>query len=135
MLMTCVVLKSRVAGIGTVRIAGPKAKMFKNGGHPLIFEGAVKSVENAKCGEAVDVVDGAGELIGWGVWNPHSLYRVRMLVPSIEHDHLGHRSIEAVLRARLETAARRRQVCCLPSENTTAFRLINSEGDRRPPLT
>ena len=128
-------LAGRACAVGTVSVSGPKARMFKNGGHPLVFEGAIKRTENVQVGEAVDVLDGAGELIGWGVWNPHSLYRVRMLVPAIERDQLEHRSISEIVRRRLQAAASRRAACCLPSESTTAYRLVNSEGDRLSGLT
>jgi 23S rRNA (cytosine1962-C5)-methyltransferase len=134
-LLSCAVLASDAAALGTVTVSGPKAKLFKNGGHPLIFSGAIKQIQNAQCGEAVDVVDGAGELIGWGVFNPHSQYRVRMLAPANEPALLDHRSIEEVVRTRLVAAAQRREACCLPSTQTTAYRLINSEGDGISGLT
>ena len=124
---------SRVASSqGVVRLSGGKAKLFKNG-HPLIFSGAVRNVEwtehKGGAGAVVDVVDGAGGLIGWGVWNPHSSYRVRMLAVEQERALLEHRDVRELLRTRLAAAAQRRAACCLPSDTTTAYRLVNSEGD------
>ena len=128
-------LAGTTAAVGTVRVVGNKARLFKNG-HPLVFGGAVSGVKNEpKAGGVVDVVDGLGELIGWGVWNPHSMYRVRMLAHESEIDMLEHRDLDALVRSRLAAAWERRAACGLPSERTTAFRLVNSEGDRISGLT
>ena len=62
-----------------VTLTGGKAKLFK-AGNPLVYGGAVKSVSGKPAtGAVVDVVDGSGGFIGWGVFNPISMYRVRLL--------------------------------------------------------
>ena len=121
--------------VATVRLAGGKARLFKNG-HPLVFGGAVGSVSGSPgAGEVVDVVDGKANLVGWGVYNPHSMYRVRLLAAAHEEEHIGHRDLKALLRHRLASAQQLRSACGLPSASTNAYRLVNSEGDRLSGLT
>ena len=116
-------------------IAGGKAHLFKKQASPIVYSKAIGQVQGEpKAGGVVDVVDGAGGLIGWGVFNPHSMYRVRLLVTD-ELDLLAHRDVGAVLRRRLTAAAQLREACGLPSAQTTAYRLVNSEGDRISGLT
>lgn len=112
-----------------VTLAGGKARLFR-AGNPLVFAGAVSRVAGKPAaGDVVDVVDGAGSLIGWGVFNPHSMYRVRLLAHN-EPELLRHRDVDELLSYRISAAASVRRACCLPSERTTAYRLINGEGDR-----
>eukprot|EP00966_Prymnesium_polylepis_P048498 1123002-Prymnesium_polylepis.1 len=119
---------------GRVRLAGGKARLFK-GGNPIVYGGAVGAVDgDPQPGAVVDVVDGAGGLIGWGVFNPHSMYRVRLLATD-EESLLGHRDVTELLRHRLTAAVQLRAACGLPCESTTAYRLVNSEGDRISGLT
>jgi 23S rRNA G2069 N7-methylase RlmK/C1962 C5-methylase RlmI len=114
---------------GLVKLQGGKSRLFK-GGHPIVYGGAVQSVEgDPDPGAVVDVVDGSGGLIGWGVFNPHSMYRVRLLATE-EPALLEHRDVAELLRHRLASAAQLRSACSLPSERDTAYRLVNSEGDR-----
>lgn len=90
-------------------------------------------------GALVNVADGAGTVIGWGAYNPDSMFRVRLLWHASEGrlptsvgsgkttdaDHLA-----AVLELRLRAAVGLRQRLGLPGIGTTAYRLVNSEGDR-----
>lgn len=115
---------------GRVTLAGGKARLFKNG-NPLVFGGAVKHVEpkQVEPGAVVDVVDGSDKLVGWGVYNPHSMYRVRLLA-SDEPALLEHRDLGRLLSHRIAAASMVRTAAGLPSAETTAYRLINGEGDR-----
>jgi len=135
----------KVSGIvpPVVVLGGGKSRLIK-GGNPLVFSGAVGKVQGAPgAGDVVDVHDGAGGLIGWGVYNPFSQYRVRILAhagsssaaASTAAADLGHRDLGTLVAARLRAAALRRRVCGLPSETDTAYRLCNSEGDRLSGLT
>ena len=109
---------------GRVTLVSGKARLFKNG-NPLVFSGAVKRTDpkGLQAGDVVDVVDGADKLLGWGVYNPHSMYRVRLLASDEPTDalltFLGKKAsvITTALRvaargglasARLVRAARRR---------------------------
>ena len=124
------------AGVpGLVRLTKGKARLFKQSGHPIVYGGAIDKVEGKpEPGGVVDVVDGAGGLIGWGVFNPHSMYRVRLLATD-ELDLLEHRDVDKVLEHRLTAAAQLRAACGMPSADTNAYRLVNSEGDRLSGLT
>ena len=119
-----------------VRLQAGKARLFKNAGHPLVFSGAVdKVLGDPEPGAIVDVVDGKDGLIGWGVFNPHSMYRVRLLATPEEPALIAHRDLRKLIRHRLEAALKLRAALSLPSPETTAYRLINSEGDRLSGLT
>ena len=118
-----------------MELKGGKARLFKVGGNPIVYGGAVGRVEGRPdAGDIVDVVDGAGGLVGWGVFNPHSMYRVRLLATD-EASLLEHRDIHLLIRQRIGQAQKLRSGLGLPSDATTAYRLVNSEGDRLSGLT
>ena len=67
------------AGAARVVLKGGKARLFL-GGHPLVYGGAVDRVIGRPpplSGVPVVVADGAGAAVGWGVYNPDSMFRVR----------------------------------------------------------
>jgi len=103
-----------------------KAKPFYSG-EQLVFSGAIaKIVGRVEPAELVAVYDAAEKFIGYGVYNPHSLYRVRMLAfvsDAIEPD------IAKIIEYRLNKALAYRQSLGLPNAQTNAYRLCNSEGD------
>ena len=57
-----------------------KGRLFELGSH-LVFSGAVHNVEGSrpKSGDPVLVYDGSRTLLGWGLFNTDSMYRVRMM--------------------------------------------------------
>ena len=57
-----------------------KARLFREG-EIVVYGGAVSQVsgKGARVGTLVDVADGAGTVIGWGTYNPESMFRVRLL--------------------------------------------------------
>jgi 23S rRNA G2069 N7-methylase RlmK/C1962 C5-methylase RlmI len=76
------------------------------------------------------------QLIGWGVYNPSSLYRVRILCHSNLQTSLAKAlkkedvdAMETILRQRFASAIATRRALNLPSEQTDTFRLVNGEGD------
>jgi 23S rRNA (cytosine1962-C5)-methyltransferase len=96
-------------------------------GHPWVYSGAVEREEGSEePGAPVEVCDSDGRLIGRGFWNPQSQIRVRLVTwrdEPVDAALIGRRVAEAAaLRVRLG----------LPSPETTAFRLVNSEGDALP---
>jgi 23S rRNA (cytosine1962-C5)-methyltransferase len=98
-------------------------------GHPWVYSEAIAQVRGEHApGDVVEVADHAGRLIGRGFINPRSQIRVRMLTrrdQPVEGDWVGRRVAAArALRARIG----------LPNAETTAYRLINSEGDGLPGL-
>lgn len=105
-----------------------KARLFQDG-NPLIYGGAVKEVVgDPEPGAEVNVEDHMGNLLGRGVFNPFSQYRVRMLARS--HDPAFAMPFEELLKVRIEQATVLRRAVGLPSAENTVYRLINGEGDR-----
>jgi 23S rRNA (cytosine1962-C5)-methyltransferase len=98
-------------------------------GHPWVYANAIAEVQgSAEPGAVVSLVDHDGRFIGRGLYNPRSQIPVRLLT----------RKDEPVdgpfLTGRLRTAAALRKRVALPSPETTAYRLVNSEGDDLPGL-
>jgi 23S rRNA (cytosine1962-C5)-methyltransferase len=94
-----------------------------------VYANAIEKVEGeAQPGDAVSLVDDGGRLIGRGYYNPRSQIPVR----------LASRTDEALdanfLRGRIARAKALRARLGLPSERTTIYRLVNSEGDDLPGL-
>jgi len=97
-------------------------------GHPWIFSGAIRRVEGEGTpGEACEVLSSTGDVIGSGYYNPASAIRVRMLC-------LGkNRFTMKMLLHRVDRAIEHRRALGIGAD-TTAYRLINSEGDFLPGL-
>jgi 23S rRNA (cytosine1962-C5)-methyltransferase len=98
-------------------------------GHPWVYANAVDRVEgDAAPGDAVSLCDHDGRLIGRGFYNPRSQIPVRVCTRADE-------ALDAsFLRARIARARSLRARLGLPSERTTIYRLVNSEGDDLPGL-
>jgi 23S rRNA G2069 N7-methylase RlmK/C1962 C5-methylase RlmI len=81
----------------------------------------------------VILTDGTGEkALGWGVFNPNSTYRVRLLVGADE-EAFQNPNLESLIDQRIAHAVQLRRLLGLPhttTSATTVYRLINSEGDR-----
>lgn len=100
-------------------------------GNPLVYPKAVELwPDSLTLGEWVRVYDAEGQAIGQGVYNPHSLYRIRML--SFNANNL---SLEEALHQRIQQAKQLRELLQLPNSETNAYRFINSEGDGLSGLT
>lgn len=66
-------------GLPRVVLKRGKARLFREG-QPMVFGGAVDRVVGRPApaaGDAVLLADGADSIIGWGIYNPHSMFRVR----------------------------------------------------------
>ena len=134
-------------------------------GSPLVFEGAisyttgiedppqlaelvqvvVEQEKNNKGGKSKNYKHVGGDdkpqntqPIGWGVYNPHSLYRVRILChanlcpvlyKTLKNEDNNDTAMETILHARLQAAIQTRQALGLPSTATNSYRLLNGEGD------
>lgn len=98
-------------------------------GHPWLYSQAVDKVSGeVEAGDVVDVVDDEGRFIGRGFYNPESQIAVRMLTrDAVAVD-------AAFLAQRLAAAKALRTRLGLPSATTTAYRLVNAEGDGLPGL-
>jgi 23S rRNA (cytosine1962-C5)-methyltransferase len=99
-------------------------------GHPWVYANALERVEgDAAPGDVVSLHDHDGKLIGRGLYNPRSQIPVRLLTRRDEPVDA------AFFRARLAAARALRGRLGLPAASrTTAYRLVNSEGDDLPGL-
>lgn len=103
-------------------------------GHPWIFPKAInKTTGKLTTGSLVEIFGAENELLGLGVYNEHSLYRVRVLAQ--EWEVKGETSFETLIPERLTQALMLRKSLNLPNDNTTAYRLFNSEADGLSGLT
>ncbi|MBA2656286.1 MAG: class I SAM-dependent rRNA methyltransferase [Tatlockia sp.] len=103
-------------------------------GHPWVFPKAIsKSTGELITGQLVEVFTPEAELLGTGVYNEHSLYRVRILAQSWEE--LDTSSLRSIIQYRLKQAFLIRENLNLPNEKTSAYRLFNSEADGLSGLT
>lgn len=99
-------------------------------GHPWIFSGAVEEVEaleGAVAGDVGDVIDAGGKFLARGTVHPDSQIVCRLLTwkpQPIDHDFFAER-IDRALALR-EPLFR--------SGHTTAYRVLNAEGDELPGL-
>jgi 23S rRNA (cytosine1962-C5)-methyltransferase len=98
-------------------------------GHPWVYANAVDRLEGeARPGDAVSLCDHDGRFIGRGFYNPRSQIPVRVCTRTDE-------ALDAeFLRGRVARAKGLRARLGLPSERTTIYRLVNSEGDDLPGL-
>lgn len=103
-------------------------------GHPWIFPKAIaRTSGKLSTGHLVDIYGEEGGLIGVGAYNEHSLYRVRVL--ALENEHIDTSSYKPLVTHRLQQAQLVRGCINLPNENTTAYRVFNSEADGLSGLT
>jgi len=95
-------------------------------GHPWVYSRAIKRIEGyCAPGDAVDVIDPSGKFLGRGFISPDSAIVVRILTR-----REGETLDAEFLSRRIDAAVdMRRNVAGLPSQQTTGYRLINSEGD------
>ncbi|CDR33378.1 class I SAM-dependent rRNA methyltransferase [Criblamydia sequanensis] len=94
--------------------------------HPWIFSGAIKEISPCEDGVGLPVYSESGELLGHGYVNRKSDITVRML--SFD-DTPCERAIEENLKEALELREE-----LFKGKETTAYRVINSEGDGIPGL-
>jgi len=114
-------------------------------GHPWVFSGAIQKLPaGLSPGEVVSVYDADERLIGHGFANPRSQIAVRMLtlgelhsgaLPGVaEHTLPPTELIASLIKRRIHEASLLRRSIGLPRSDTTAYRLVNSEGDGLPGL-
>ncbi|KTC65800.1 SAM-dependent methyltransferase (plasmid) [Legionella adelaidensis] len=110
-----------------------KLNVFRKG-HPWIFPKAITTSKgNLKTGGLVDIYSPENAFLGVGIYNEHSLYRVRVLAYAFEN--LENYELSTILMHRLKQAIDLRNAINLPNESTTAYRFFNSEADGLSGLT
>ncbi|KTD41033.1 class I SAM-dependent rRNA methyltransferase [Legionella parisiensis] len=103
-------------------------------GHPWIFPKAIARTQGKLVtGHLIDIYNAEEKLIGVGVYNEHSLYRVRVL--ALANESIDMSNLPALMTHRLSQAKQVRECLNLPNEQTTAYRLFNSEADGLSGLT
>lgn len=114
--------------MGKVFVKRGRAKPLWHG-HPWLYSQAIEKVEGSpEPGADVTVLDEQGHVIGRGFYNPASQIAVRLCTWRDE-------PIDAAfIRRRIEAARALRRKLGFPSADTTAYRLINAEGDGLPGL-
>jgi len=133
-----------------------QTKSFRDGSQ-LIFSGSIAKVpESLKLGDLVQIevpteknsnpnFNTPTMVVGWGLYNPESLYRVRIILHSLLHpemkkefsalhdeyeEHAESKILRRILTLNFERSLQTRSFLGLPSHsNTDTFRLVNSEGD------
>lgn len=89
--------------------------------HPWIFSGAIFREEGPADAAIADLVDRSGHLLASGFYSQHSQIRLRAM-------SYGEPFTAAVLMTRIRSAIAARRFGA--GNDTTALRLVNSEGDR-----
>jgi hypothetical protein len=121
-----------------------QSRAFRDG-NQLIFTRAVDRIEGTvKVADIVQVQveeerkDAKAATLGWGVYNPDSLYKVRILchthVQPVLHKRIlksssSEEALREILRHHFQVALQTRRVMNLPSESTDTYRLVHGEGD------
>ncbi|KMS99116.1 hypothetical protein BVRB_2g047590 [Beta vulgaris subsp. vulgaris] len=121
-------------GVAKVVLKKGKTQLFRYGS-PMVYSGAVDRIIGRpppKTGDIVLVADGAEKSIGWGLYNSVSMFCVRLMQLEEEalRDPTCAFNMESLLEQRINAATDLRRHLGIPSTNTNAFRLVNSEGDR-----
>ncbi|KAA8523409.1 hypothetical protein F0562_009832, partial [Nyssa sinensis] len=120
-------------GIANVVLKKGKIQLFKDGS-PMVYSGAIDRIIGRpppKTGDIVLVADGTEKPIGWGFYNSVSMFSVRLMQLEEEaaRDPSCALNVEKLLETRIHAAIQLRKSLGLPSANTNAYRLVNSEGD------
>jgi 23S rRNA G2069 N7-methylase RlmK/C1962 C5-methylase RlmI len=117
-----------IAEISLIQLKKGSSELYR-AGMPKISGSDIHKIEgNPNSGDIVVVSDSNGKSIGWGPYNAEGFTPVRLL--AMESENLDGFDLEHLLDIRISEAASLRQIMRLPSQNTNAYRLINSEGDR-----
>lgn len=123
-----------VSGLPCAILVRGKA-FYVEQGNLLLFPESIFQIENEEAlqlGGLVFIKDGNAQLLGWGVFNPNSQYRIRVMqiVSEIPNEEECVLDIRRILHKRIKEAVNLRAVLKLPNDHTDAYRLINSDGDK-----
>lgn len=113
--------------IAQITLAAAKQNTILRG-HPWVFPKAIKTSKGRLItGELIAIHNSEERVIGFGVYNEHSLYRVRILF--LTDDLREVLTLDAIVRQRFQQAFTVRTLLQLPNSETNAYRLFNSEAD------
>lgn len=112
----------------SVTLLEGKAKFFLSG-DPLVFDGAIATVtDRLSPSDEVVVKDHEGNVFGRGIYNPDSMYRVRMM--ALNKNKSFNSTLAEIIRYKIDAAIKRRTLMKLPCKETDVYRLVNGEGDK-----
>jgi 23S rRNA (cytosine1962-C5)-methyltransferase len=104
----------------------PEKDIHLRNRHHAIFKNAVAGFPQAQDGEIVEVQSSRGEFLCYATWNSQAYICARAI--AFEHGD----PLQTIRRLMERAIAMRRTL--LKGEDTTAYRLINAEGDALPGL-
>ncbi len=112
----------------TVILERGKSRLFQNG-NPIIYGGAIESIQgDPDTGDEVLICDHKRNLIGRGIFNSASMYRVRLMAR--KHEKVFPLPINELLQSRLDSAVSMRYTLGLKGvAGDEVYRLVNGEGD------
>lgn len=122
-----------------------QSKSFRDGSQ-LVFSGSIAKVpDSLQLGDLIQVEvptstdskNKSTQIVGWGVYNPNSMYRVRILCHSLQNSKLSkifksgdvEGVLAAILTKKFKEALQTRQAMGFPSDLTDTYRFLNGEGD------
>ena len=114
-----------------VVLKGGKTRLFTENQSPTVYGGAIDRVlgrPTPRAGDPVLVCNGKEEPFAWGVFNPTSMYRVRILqtLDDVDAAALVQPDLEALVSDRIKAAVSLRAAVGLPSaDTTTIYRLVS----------
>lgn len=127
----------RYPGVVTIVLRSGTATPVLSG-HPWLFSGAIGHVvpptgTQPQNGQQCAVFDPHGRYLGHGTYHPQSQIAVRLVEAGTDGlEPAALPDLQTIAHKRLERATQLRADLGLPSAQTTAFRLVNSEGDGLP---
>lgn len=101
--------------------------------HPWLFSGAVYKAPDVPAGTQVQVVSADGKPLALAHWAPDSQIVARLFQFARDNGGVDQPFDTAAWHARLDAALAHRQQY-VDLQTTTAYRLVNAEGDRMPGL-
>ncbi|MCP5094419.1 MAG: class I SAM-dependent rRNA methyltransferase, partial [Chloroflexi bacterium] len=117
---------AEIPEIGSRRVAvriTPEAERAVRGGHPWLFDGAIRKVSHdGRCGDVAVIFDRKNRYMAVGLYDPQSPIRVRVL----QHGKSAEIGLDW-FRERLKTAVSIRQP--LHKTDTNAYRLVHGAND------
>lgn len=125
----------------------PQSKAFRNGSQLVFTKALIQQPSNTTIMNSSLVrvsVEGPSQQnaqpIGYGMYNPNSLYKIRILCHKYLQQHL-YQTIDTmnnndtvsmlttILQHNLRMAVLKRQALNLPNESTNTYRVVHGEGD------
>lgn len=134
-------------GLGVVTLKSNKARLFLARRATTVYSGAIQTTYGTlHMNSHVVVLDSSMRVIGYGLYNPTSLFRVRLLRIVHKDVHINNKDDIITtteeeqwrpsddLKRLVRDAVQMRRLFGLPSEHTDVYRVVNADGDGMPGL-